>query len=107
MSKTFTYSRQCGPSSYSEYTDEEFYDEEDFEYEVSAEEIRAAMTELIFDDYFAKIPGLKINKDAVAETKKAINKFISDNDFEDDLSDAYEDGLKDYFQEDAFNSLDD
>lgn len=107
MSKTFTYTRQCGPSSYSEYTDEEFYDEEDFEYEVSAEEIRNALTELIFDNYFAKVPGLKKNKDAVAETKKAINKFISDNDFEDDLSDAYEDGLKDYFQEDAFNSLDD
>lgn len=107
MSKTFTYSRQCGPSSYSEYTDEEFYDEEDFEYEVSAEEIRDALTELIFDDYFAKVPGLKENKNAVAETKKAIRKFIDDNDMEDDLSDAYEDGLKEYFEEDAFNSLDD
>lgn len=107
MSKTFTYSRQCGPSSYSEYTDEEFYDEEDFEYEVSAEEIRDALTDLIFDDYFAKVPDLKENKDAIAETKKAIRNLIWDNDFEDDLSDAYEDELKDYFQEDAFNSLDD
>ena len=107
MSKTFTYSRQCGPSSYSEYTDEEFYDEEDFEYEVSAEEIRDALTELIFDDYFAKVSGIKENKDTVAETKKAIKNLIWDNDFEDDLSDAYEDELKDYFQEDAFNSLDD
>lgn len=107
MGKTFTYSRQCGPSSYSEYTDEEFYDEEEFEYEVSAEDIRDALADLIFDDYFAKVPGLKENKDAVAETKKAIRNLIWDNDFEDDLSDAYEDELKDYFQEDAFDSLDD
>lgn len=106
MSKTFTYTRQCGPSQYSEELDEEFYDTEDFEYEVDTEEIREALTNLIFDDYFAKLPSLEGNKDAIAETKKAIRNLIWDNDFEDDLSDAYEDDLKDYFQEDAFNSLD-
>lgn len=106
MSKTFTYTRQCGPSQYSEELDEEFYDTEDFEYEVDTEELRDALSELIFRDYFQKVPGIKENKDVAKEIKGSIYCFIWDNDFEDDLSDAYEDDLKDYFQEDAFNSLD-
>lgn len=107
MSKTFTYTRQCGPSLYSEYTDEEFCDEEDFDYEVDEQELRDALSDLIFDDCFSNITGIKENKVMVLSIKKAINSLIFDNDLEDDLEDVYEDGLKDYFEADAFNSLDD
>lgn len=107
MSKTFTYSRQCGPSSYSEYTDEEFYDEEDFEYEVSADKVIDALSELIFNDYFSNILSVKENKKTVLRIKNAIDSLIKNCDMEETLSDIYEDELKDYFQEDAFNSLDD
>ena len=103
MSKTFVYTRQCGPSYYSEQTDEEFCDEESFEYEVSLDEIQEGLAEIIADSYF---------KDARVEGNyydivKAIKSFISDNDLEDGLIETYEDELKDHFEDDAFNSLDD
>ena len=107
MSKTFTYSRQCGPSYYSEQTDEEFYDTEDFEYEVDSSSIREALSEIITDDYFSKIPAVKNNKELKSEIEKAVASFIGDNDLEDDLADAYEDELKEHFEEEAFDSLDD
>jgi len=101
MGRTFTYTRQCGPSYYSAQTDEEFCDEEDVEIEVSNEEIREALSELLFDDYFSNIPGVKDNKETAAKIKAGIVKFIWDNDLEDDLADSYEDGLKEYFAESA------
>lgn len=107
MGKTFTYTRQCGPSRYSAQTDEEFCDEEDFEFEVSNEDIREALSELIFDNYFCNVPGLKDNKEMVLKIKAGIKSFIWDNDFEDDLSDSYEDELKEYFAEQAADSWND
>lgn len=112
MSKTFTYTRQCGPSYYSEQTDEDFCDEEDFEYEVDSDEISDACAELSYDEFFLnelmKIPEIKENKDLQKQIRKAIengvSNFISDLDIEDQAEEYFDESLKDYFEEDAMDS---
>ena len=109
MSKVFTYTRQCGPSYYSGYTDEDFYDEEDFEYEVDGDEIRCALADLMCQEYFLNvikvIPGItedkELKKKICREIQNSINRMISDYDLEDSLSDNCEDWLKDYFEQEA------
>lgn len=111
MSKTFTYTRQCSPSYYSEQTDEEFCDEESYEYEVELDEVRDGLSEIIYQDYFLNviksIPGIEDNNDLkqkiYREIRKSINKMIYDCDLEDVLCELHEDGLKDYFEQDAMD----
>ena len=76
------------------------------EYEVDSSSIREALSEIITDDYFSKIPAVKNSKELKSEIEKAVASFIDDNDLEDDLADAYEDELKEHFEEEAFDSLD-
>ena len=111
MSKTFTYTRQCSPSYYSEQTDEDFFDEEDFEYEVEWDRIREALSEIMYEEYFLNvikaIPGIQddkeLKKKICREIQKSINQMISGHDLEDSLSDDCEDWLKDYFEQDAMD----
>ena len=100
--KTFTYTKQVGPSHYSESTDEEFCDGIDIEYSVSSNEIRQALTELIFDEFFKK--GLKDNPEISKVVYASLKEFITEIDIEDELTDIYEDSLKDYFEEEALNN---
>lgn len=92
--KTFTYYIQSGPATYSELTDEEFFDEEEIEYEVSYERIREVLVDFIIDDYFSNI-------EKKEQLKKSLNKFISDNDLDEILEVYYEEALKDYFEPEA------
>lgn len=109
MSKIFTYTRQCSPSYYSEQTDEEFCDEESYEYEVELDEVRDALSKIIYQDHFLNviktIPGIQndeeLKKKICREITNAINRMIYDCDLEDILSELHEDGLKDYFEQDA------
>ena len=111
MSKTFTYTRQCSPSYYSESTDEDFYDEEDFEYEVEWDDVRDALSEIMYQEYFLNvikvIPGIQddkeLKKKICNEIQKSINNMISGCDLEDSLSELCEDELKDYFEQDAMD----
>lgn len=115
MSKTFTYTRQCSSSYYSESTDEDFYDEEDFEYEVEWDRIREALSEIMYEEYFLNIikaiPGIDENKELKKklynEITKSISQMISGHDLEDSLSDDCEDWLKDYFEQDAMDCWND
>ena len=112
MSKTFTYTRQCGPSYYSESTDEDFCDEEDFEYEVDYEDVWAACAELAYNDFFLKhlmnIPEIKENKELQKQMRKiiehCISMFISELDIQDQAEEYFDESLKDYFEEDAMDS---
>ena len=104
MGKVFTYSRQTGPDIYSEQTDETFCDTEDFEYEVDYDDLSEAIEEMVYDNYFRNI---SVDKEQKKKIMKAIKSFISNCDLSDTLEEYFEDELKDHFEEDAFNSLND
>lgn len=104
MSKIFTYTVQTGPSRYSEETDEEFCDEEDFEYEVDSDEIEKALGEIIVDEELTNVICLdSCQKEQLA---KNVATFISNTDLIDTLTDYYEDSLKDYFESQAMEAWD-
>lgn len=65
MTLSYTFTEQSGPSYYSEYTDEDFYDTEDFEwdYELSTDQIAKAFVDMFGD----KDNTLEQNCIAVAE----------------------------------------
>lgn len=112
MNKIFKYTRQTSPSYYSDQTDEEFYNEEDFDYEADMEEIQIALANIISQDYFINVldvlPNTKNNdlkKKVLREIKKSIKSLVANNDLEEIFSEIYEDELTDYFEEDAMNSL--
>lgn len=65
MTLSYTFTEQRGPSYYSEYTDEDFYDTEDFEwdYELSTDQIAKAFVDMFGD----KDNTLEQNCIAVAE----------------------------------------
>ena len=104
MGKVFTYTRVT-ESGYLEGSDENEEWGEDFEYEVEWANIRKALGEFIYSDYFTKVKGAKEDKEVKEEIIASIVQFIWDNDLEDTLSENYEEELKEYFSEDAFDSL--
>lgn len=115
MSKTFRYTRQCGPSYYSEETDEDFCDEESFDYEVDSDQVSDACAELTYDDFFStklkQIPEVKDNKELQKQLRKVIqqgiSQFISELDVSDQTEEYFEESLKDYFEEDAMEAWND
>lgn len=112
MSKTFTYTRQSRPSYYSEYTDEDFCDEEDFEYEVDSDNLQDAVGELTYDEFFSyglrQIPQIKKNKELQKQIRKVIEHgikmFISELDMNDASEEYFDEALKEYFEEDAMEA---
>lgn len=98
---SYTFYEQCGPSQYSEYTDEEFYDEEafDWDYEVSEASIcrawieafgsknntleqncAAVAKELMSEEEITDtLKQLEVNsiEEAIEEAKNSIEKFNS------------------------------
>ena len=81
-----------------DYNDEEYYDTETIEFEPSQKQLDRAIVNIIYDDFF---------KGTVADVKNFKEKLQEFMDFLDiDCIDEYfEDELKDYFEEEAFNSF--
>lgn len=102
MSKTFNYCIEVGCSRYSEQTDEEFCDTVDYDYNVSNDEIEEALGVIIFNEEIGA--NIKLDANQKKMLKNNLSKFLKDNDLIDELSDIYEDSLKDYFEEKAIES---
>lgn len=93
MSKKFKYTN-INESGYLANSDE--YEEygDEFEYEVDNKRIVEALAYLINCDYF---------ENTIKEER--LKTFIEELDLVDVLEECYEEDLKDYFEEDAFNSI--
>ena len=94
MSKKFTYTKITGVGevcgSLEEYG-------EDFEYEVEDYKLLEAVADFVLKDFFYNV---ECEEEKVL--KYSISKFIKDNDLLDNLVDNYEEDLKYYFEDDAF-----
>lgn len=104
--KTFTYVATT-KTVYLEGTDEYEDFGEEFEYDVSYDDIKEALSELIYADYFSEFEESKFefNKSLfLSRTTSGLKRFIEDYCDIDDLIDEYYDGLKDYFERDALDS---
>ena len=93
MSKKFTYTKitevgeVCG--SLEEYGEE-------FEYEVSDNQLLEALVDIIWADYFRLVDS------DIRFLKETIKKFIINEDLFETLVDRNEEYLQDYFEDDAF-----
>ena len=95
--KVFKYSIPVGPSIYSEYTDEEFYDEEDVEYEASDDEIEDALLDIVINDCFT--PKDNVERNLIM---KGLIKLMNECDgLIPALEETYEHELKEYFEDKA------
>lgn len=104
MSKTFRYFKKTGEirDRDCEWDGDEGYW---FEYEVEDDELLEAVVDLVYEDYFMKTE-LADRCDYAVAVKSGLKKFIEDNDNLDELVEDYEEELKDYFEEEALDSLD-
>lgn len=77
-----------------------------FDYEPSPEEIDDAIIDIAYEEFFMKHDD---TKEIEAKTKKAIRNLISELDLWSAVKDAmdYNDMIKDYFENEAFSSLED
>lgn len=101
MGKLFKYSLPVGPSIYSEYTDEEFYDEKDVEYKASDDEVEDALLDIVIDDCFT--PRNNVERNLIM---KGLIKLMNECDgFTDSLEETYEDELHEYFENKAWESV--
>ena len=91
--KTFVYTKIVD-RYYCEYSDEHEEEEFEFEYTVSDQELREAVVDCVNEYYFEG----KLNK-------KHFKNFIRDADILDELVEIFEDELKEYFKEEAFETL--
>ena len=83
---------------YDDINDEEYYDTETIEFEPSQKELNNAIVDIIYDNYF---------RGTIADVKKfkeQLNNLMSYLDI-DCIDEYFEDELKDYFEEEAFNSF--
>lgn len=103
MSKTFKYFKKTGEirGRDGEWDGDEGFG---FEYEVEDEKLLEAVVDLVYEDYFMKTE-LADRCDYSIAVKRGLKKFIEDNDNLDELVEDYEDELKDYFEEEALDSL--
>lgn len=106
MGKVFNYTKT--DSIYIDDSRDEVYEDcSDFQYEVSWQDIKFALIDIIFSKYFKNLPQMMDKKEHVQKCRATIEKFISDTDSEEYLVDAMEEDLKEYFEADAFASLKD
>ena len=101
MSKTLKYTN-ITEEAYLEASDELEQYGDDFEYEITDKQALEAVSYYVFLDYFSKdsdISGFCSRSNSV---KEGIKKFIDDFDLLDTLFEAYEEEVKEYFEEDAY-----
>lgn len=103
MSKTFIYTKITN-SYYSPYTDSNECDGEDFEYEVSSDKLLKAVSELLFYDYFSDDKGVCASKELTEQVKRKLKDLVDENDLLDGFVETYENELKEYFEEEAFEN---
>lgn len=101
MSKTYTYYIPTGADYYSEQTDETFCEETEYDYQVSDDEIKNAILDIVYELYFDKCA---LDDDKKKKIKKSIAIFLDENDLIDTLVDNFDNDLKDYFEEEAIKS---
>ena len=101
MSKSFFYFRKTGiiRDINGEYDGDEGYW---FEHQVDLEELKNAIVEIVFDSYFVEE---EYGETQIEFIKKSIYEFIEDNDFWKELSENYEQELKEYFEDSAFEQF--
>lgn len=104
MGKILTYTN-ITKSCYIESSDELEYFGDDFDYEVSYDKLYNALTEIIYDDYFTQLKKLGASDDVIKSVKSSLRSLVSDLDCTDGVFDNYEDALKEYFEEDAFEYI--
>lgn len=97
--KTFTYTKII-----SSHGDEDYGDE--FDYTVEREDLLDAVADIAYRRYFSDCLWV-VNKDNLKRFISEFKRFISDTDILDELVDYYEDELKDYFKEKAYEQEED
>lgn len=78
---------------------------EEFEYEPSEEELKKAIVNVVFNCYFSREIRSGFSKAQIVEIKKILKEFIENNDNWEGLCDDFEEELKDYFEDKAFESI--
>ena len=97
--KKFTYTKITG-HYYCQYSDEwEEYGCE-FDYEVDNEDLFDAVVDLLIEDYFESI-------DVTNNVRQKLRCMITDFDMLDEFADAYEDSLREMFEEEALENYED
>ena len=104
MGKVFNYT-VTGKTYFSEESDEYMDDSYDFQYEVSWQDLKMALTEIIVQKYFSSCPSTIDKKKYIEACRNNVNKFIFGSDIEETLIETMEEDLKDYFEEEAMESL--
>ena len=94
----FTYTRQTN-RYYDHVRDKEYYDEYDFDYEPTNEEILDALADILVGQ-----SNVETNKEELKVVTKKIKQIIKDSDIQDILEERYKDELKDWFEDKAMAS---
>ena len=84
------------------YSYDDEYGSVDFDYEVDDMDTNCALTEILFNDLFGDIEGIK-GKEAKTKIKASIGILISNYDLREKLVEDYNEQLHDYFQDDAWD----
>ena len=105
MGKVFTYTKITS-GGYLESSDEWEEWGDDFDYEVDWPEIRDKEADILFREYFSKIPGLQ-DKSLKNSIRKALEEIIADYDLEELFCEAHEEEIKDSFEREALDSFND
>lgn len=89
-----------------------FDNEDDFEasyknvyYEVDEEDIKDVLVDMLFETYFTEDEQMSFNTLQISTIKDMIRNFTNDNGNWEQLYNDFEDELKDYFEEEALESL--
>lgn len=99
MSKTLRYTKITG-SYYSDICGNE-YEGDDFDYKVDDSSATKAIVEFLYMDYFREY---NFSEEAQKKIKELLFCIIEDNYILDELLETYEEKLKDYFADEAFQS---
>jgi hypothetical protein len=101
MTKEFTYFKRTGIiyDRDGEYDGDEGYN---FSFEPLQEDFSNALVSIVTDYYFKDT--IKKNPDMREELESRVRELIEDYDFEDALADAFEEELKEWFEDEAQES---
>ena len=92
------YEFKVGGSTYDDDLCEEYFDTEPFVFEASYKQVKNAVVDIIFDEYFRKFFTDKSTKE---EFKSKLKSLITDLDDWIDFEEFYNEALHDYFEDEA------